>query len=105
MSGSEAPRASAVTVRQEDVRRLCDFLYRRTGMLFAEDKRYYIDRRLHERIAATGTQSFQAYFALLRSGLDSEVEHLVNAFTINETYFLREEHQLRCMTSDLLGAV
>ena len=32
MSGSEAPRASAVTVRQEDVRRLCDFLYRRTGM-------------------------------------------------------------------------
>ena len=35
------------TSRQEDVRRLCEFLYRRTGMLFAEDKRYYIDRRLH----------------------------------------------------------
>ena len=95
----------AAYVSPEDVRRLCEFLYRRTGMLFAEDKRYYIDRRLHERIAATGAQSFQAYFALLRSGLDSEVEHLVNAFTINETYFFREDHQLRCMTSDLLGAV
>ena len=95
----------AAHVSPEDVRRLCEFLYRRTGMLFAEDKRYYIDRRLHERIAATGAQSFQAYFALLRSGLDSEVEHLVNAFTINETYFFREDHQLRCMTSDLLGAV
>jgi len=95
----------AAYVSPEDVRRLCEFLYRRTGMLFAEDKRYYIDRRLHERIAATGAQSFQAYFALLRSGLDSEVEHLVNAFTINETYFFREDHQLRCMTSDLLDAV
>jgi chemotaxis protein methyltransferase CheR len=105
MSGSEAPRASAVTVRQEDVRRLCDFLYRRTGMLFAEDKRYYIDRRLEERIAATGAESFQAYFALLRSDADHEIQYLVNAFTVNETYFYREEHQLRCMTSDLLDDI
>ena len=92
-------------LRQEDVRRLCEFLYRRTGMLFAEDKRYYIDRRLHERIAATGAPSFQAYFALLRSDQDREIEHLVNAFTVNETYFFREDHQLRCMTSDLMGAI
>ena len=42
-------------VTQEDVRRLCEFLYRRTGMLFDDNKRYYIDRRLAERIAATGS--------------------------------------------------
>jgi chemotaxis protein methyltransferase CheR len=100
-----AHEVRAVHFTQEDVRRLCEFLYRRTGMLFAEDKRYYIDRRLHERIAATGARSFQAYFALLRSELDREVEQLVNAFTINETYFFREDHQLRCLTSDLLDAV
>ena len=46
--------------------------------------------------------SFQAYFAMLRSDADHEIEHLINAFTVNETYFYREEHQLRCMTSDLL---
>ena len=39
---------------------------------------------------------------MLRSDADHEIEHLVNAFTVNETYFYREEHQLRCMTSDLL---
>ena len=105
MARSENESDRAVSVMAEDVRRLCDFLYRRTGMLFAEDKRYYIDRRLQERIAATGTGSFHAYFALLRSGRTSEVEHLVNAFTINETYFFREEHQLRCMTSHLLGEI
>jgi chemotaxis protein methyltransferase CheR len=103
MAGPEAQGPRAVHVTQEDVRRLCEFLYRRTGMSFADSKRYYIDRRLAERIAATGSASFQSYFAALRSDADREIEQLVNAFTVNETYFNREEHQLRCMTSDLLG--
>jgi chemotaxis protein methyltransferase CheR len=95
----------AVHVSQDDVRRLCEFLYRRTGMLFADSKRYYIDRRLDERIAATGSESFQSYFAVLRADAEHEIEHLVNAFTVNETYFNREEHQLRCMTSSLLSEI
>jgi chemotaxis protein methyltransferase CheR len=99
----EEDRAGSITL--EDVRRLCEFLYRRTGMLFDDNKRYYIDRRLYERIAATGAGSFQHYFALLRSGHDREVEQLINAFTVNETYFYREDHQLRCMTSNLLGEI
>jgi chemotaxis protein methyltransferase CheR len=94
---------SAIHVTQEEVRRLCEFLYRRTGMSFSDNKRYYIDRRLAERIAATGSGSFAAYFATLRADAEREIEHLVNAFTVNETYFYREEHQLRCMTSSLLG--
>ena len=54
-------------------------------------------------LRATESASFQSYFALLRSDADHEIEHLINAFTVNETYFYREDHQLRCMTSDLLG--
>src|SRR6478609_10760550 len=102
MAGPGAPGIGAVHVTREDVRRLCEFLYRRTGMSFDDNKRYYIDRRLAERIAATASRSFQSYFATLRSDAGQEIEHLVNAFTVNETYFYREDHQLRCMTSDLL---
>jgi len=102
MAPLEAHGARAIPVTQEDVRRLCEFLYRRTGMSFDDNKRYYIDRRVAERMAATGSESFQAYFAALRSDADHEIEHLVNAFTVNETYFYREDHQLRCMTSSLL---
>src|SRR5262245_54983439 len=105
MTRHETPPPRIVPITQEDVRRLCDFLYRRTGMLFSNDKRYYIDRRLAERIVATGSASFQSYFALLRADAEREIEHLVNAFTVNETYFYREDHQLRCMTSDLLSQV
>ena len=56
--------AQAVHISSEDVQRFCEFLYRRTGMSFTEAKRYFIDRRLEERIAATGSSSFPAYFSL-----------------------------------------
>ena len=53
MAGSEAHGPRAVRVTPEDVRRLCEFLYRRTGILLDYNKRYYIYRRLVERICAT----------------------------------------------------
>lgn len=87
---------------EEDLKRLCEFLYRRTGMVFNESKRYYVQRRLDERMAATKTASFAAYFAHLRADEASEIEHFINAFTINETYFYREDYQLQCLTRDLL---
>jgi chemotaxis protein methyltransferase CheR len=94
-----------VHITPEEVQRFCEFLYRRTGMSFAEGKRYFIDRRLEDRIAATGSPSFQAYFSLLRADADHEIQHLINSFTVNETYFYREDHQLRCMTSSLLDFI
>jgi chemotaxis protein methyltransferase CheR len=89
-------------VTEEEFRRLAEFLYRRTGMVFTESKRYFVERRISDRMAATWHASFSEYFAHLRSGAQSEVEHLINAFTINETYFYREDHQLECMSKDLL---
>jgi len=92
-------------VTDEEVRRLCEFVYRKTGMMFAEEKRYYINRRLAERMEATGSTSFQVYFATLRADADQEIEHLINSFTVNETYFYREDHQFRCLTSTLLEVI
>jgi len=92
-------------VTDDEVRRLCEFLYRKTGMMFAEEKRYYINRRLAERMAATESTSFPVYFATLRADSDNEIEHLINSFTVNETYFYREDHQFRCLTSTLLEVI
>jgi chemotaxis protein methyltransferase CheR len=89
---------------EDEFRRLCDFLYRRTGMVFTEAKRYFVERRLNDRMAATSASSFGSYFARLRGDFDGEVEQFVNAFTVNETYFYREDHQLDCLGRDLLPA-
>jgi len=72
-------------------------------MIFTETKRYYVERRVVERMLATGSGSFSSYFARLRTDAEGEVEQFVNAFTVNETYFYREDHQLKCLTTDLLA--
>jgi chemotaxis protein methyltransferase CheR len=95
------PEFPALT--EEEFRRLCEYLYRRSGMIFTETKRYYVERRVHERMSATGSQSFVGYFARLRINAEGESEHFVNALTVNETYFYREEHQLKCLSTDLLA--
>ncbi len=96
------PEYAALT--EDEFRRLCEFLYRRTGMIFTEAKRYYVERRVFERMAATGSGSFESYFVHLRGDLQREVEYFVNAFTVNETYFYREDYQLKCLSADLLPA-
>src|SRR4051812_18009088 len=97
------PVADFPALDEEEFRRLCDFLYRRTGMVFTEAKRYYVERRVFERMVATGSGSFASYFARLRTDAQSEIEHFINAFTVNETYFYREDHQLKCLANDLLA--
>jgi chemotaxis protein methyltransferase CheR len=87
-----------------ELARFCEYLYRRTGMSFGEAKRYYIDRRVAERMSATGQETFANYFAKLRSE-PRELEAVVNAFTVNETYFYREAHQLLCLANDILPEV
>jgi chemotaxis protein methyltransferase CheR len=94
--------AEGAPFSEDDLKRLSEFLYRRTGMVFGETKRYYVQRRLDERMSATCTESFAAYFAHLRADEGNEIEHFINAFTVNETYFYREEYQLQCLTRDLL---
>jgi chemotaxis protein methyltransferase CheR len=88
----------------EDLSRFCEFLYSRTGILYGENKRFYIERRLAERMTEVGANGFSAYFAILRRG-DAEAEQLVNSFTVNETYFYREIHQLSCLSRSLLPEI
>ena len=90
-------------VTEEELRKVSDFLYRRTGMLFTETKRYYVQRRIADRMTVLRIGSFATYFGYLRGDVDGEIEKFINAFTVNETYFYREEHQLSCLSTDLLN--
>ena len=46
---------AAVPLSGDDLLRLCDFVYRRTGMSYGEGKRYYVERRVAQRIAASAS--------------------------------------------------
>jgi len=99
-SGGEPPPL----LTSEELRKVCEFLYRHTGIAYGESKRLYIERRIADLMREAGTSSFAAYQALLRMG-GTEAEQLINSFTVNETYFYREDSQLRCMSRSLLPEI
>lgn len=90
----------------DDFRRFRDYFYRKTGIHYDESKRYFVDKRVESRIAATASQDFSDYFARLRfQDEPAELQRLVNLLTVNETYFYREEYQFRCLVHDLLPEI
>lgn len=84
-------------------RKFRDFFYAKTGIFFDDGKRYFVDRRLLERMHATGAQDFNDYFSLLRfQGSGEEWQTLINLMTTNESYFFREEYQFKCLVESIL---
>lgn len=100
-----SPVATPDRLTDADFVRLRDFVYRRTGIRFASTKRYFVDKRVVALVEESGAHGFDAYFSLLRVGDPSTVQDLVNALTVNETYFLREEYQFRALVRSVLPQV
>lgn len=92
-------------ITAEGFRKFRDFFYIRTGIQFDDTKRYFVDRRLIERIEQTGSANFADYFTKLRQDKSTELQLLVNLMTTNETYFFREEYQFKCLVKSLLPEV
>lgn len=98
---SDQAKPAATPLSTEDIVRVGQLLYSWTGMTFGENKRYYIERRIAERMKRSGKATISAYLDHVTSS-GGEREAFINAFTINETYFYREEHQLAALSRDLL---
>jgi chemotaxis protein methyltransferase CheR len=101
VSDDRANLEPKVSLTAAQIARVGELLYRWTGMVFGENKRYYIERRIADRMRRNGLSSVAGYIALLGTHLE-EREALINAFTINETYFYREEQQLAALSNDIL---
>jgi chemotaxis protein methyltransferase CheR len=98
--------AARPVITDADFQKFAEFFYRKTGIHFDEGKRYFVDKRLIERIDATGADCFRSYFVALRFAVDGvEMQHLINAMTVNETYFFREAYQFDCLVNSLLDEV
>lgn len=88
----------------EEFRLIRDLIYEHCGIFFHDDVKYLLERRLFPRLAERGTASFSDYYRYLRFGAERrpELEHIVELLTTNETYFFREEYQLRAFSEEIL---
>jgi len=98
--------ATNTVISDSEFARFRDFFYRKTGIRFEDNKRYFVDKRLVERMQKTGHVLFRSYFTELRfqqSG--EELQQLINLMTVNETYFFREEYQFQCLVESVLNEI
>ncbi|CAK0766656.1 Chemotaxis protein methyltransferase 2 [Gammaproteobacteria bacterium] len=98
-----SPLSKIPEITEEEFQKFRDFFYRKTGIFFEDNKRYFVDKRLMERIEVTKNDNFRNYFVTLRfQSSGEELQTLINLMTVNETYFFREEYQFQCMVRSLL---
>lgn len=101
--GSPAPqRREPVRISVEELAAFCDFFERKTGIRLDEQRRYYVERRLLDRMGATGAAAFREYFSNVRLGAGDELQQLINEMTVNETYFYREDYQFQALVRHML---
>ena len=91
----------------EEFRLLRDLVNRFCGIMFADDSKYVVERRLRDRLRAVGVDNFDDYYQYLRFHPDGhpELERAVDLLTTNETYFFRELYQLDAFRSEILPAL
>ncbi len=95
----------AYLLSTENFAKIGEFIYRKSGISLDVEKHYeklakYIDKRAAE----LGFDNFRKYFFKLRfdDKDGSEFQELMNAMTVNETYFFREKEQFEVLANSIL---
>src|SRR5512141_2333464 len=89
----------------EDVFRLLrDYIRDYCGMYFDDNSKYLLQRRLTRRVRLHQFKSFKDYYHFLTYDRRRETElvEVIDCLTTNETYFFREEAQLRAFTDEIV---
>jgi chemotaxis protein methyltransferase CheR len=88
----------------DEFRLLRDLFASRAGLEFGPELRFAVERRLRERLTVLNLSSYAEYHHYLRFGANaaSEWDEAIDLLTTNETYFFREERQLRAFQHELL---
>ena len=93
-----------IKMSDEEFLVLRDFINRECGLYFEISSKYLLEKRLSRRIHEHQLSRFKDYhyFLLYDKNKLEEMGTLVDILTTNETYFLREEYQLKAFKEEIL---
>ena len=83
---------------------LRDLVNGHAGIYFGDEALPVLERRLRERLLALGLKKYSEYYQFLQfssSGV-TELDEAIDLLTTNETYFFREDYQLRAFGNEVL---
>ncbi len=90
-----------------EILKLRDLVYQKTGMYFPEEKRYYFETRFLRRMQVLDIPSYTDYYQYLtgQNGDRDEFNLLMNELTINETSFFRNRPQFTALKDLVLPEI
>jgi len=96
-----------INMTDEEFRLMRDFVYQHCGLNFTPDSKYLLEKRLNKRLQHHRLNNFKDYYYFLRYSQqkDQELTEVVDSLTTNETYFFREDFQLKTFTQEILPEV
>lgn len=96
-----------IEMSPEEFRLLRDFVYQHCGLHFTEDSKYLLEKRLGKRLQHHNLKSFKDYYYFLRynPNKEQELSEVVDQLTTNETYFYREDFQLRTFIEEIIPEI
>ncbi len=93
-------------ITTEEFKDLTSIVEKKGGLHFEENKLYFVEKRLENRMKITNCETIKDYLRLLKYDIrGGEVEAFVDSLTTNETYFYRELPQLMSFINGALKAV
>ena len=90
---------------KENFAKMGEFIYRKSGIYLEDDKHFdKLNKYIAKRSVELGFDNFRKYFFKLRFDDKSgeEFQELMNAITVNETYFFREKDQFEVLVNRIL---
>jgi len=97
--------AEKVIPLSEDVFRLIrDIIKDYCGLYFDDSSLYLIEKRLSRRVKSHNLNDFRDYYRFIRydKNTEEELSAIMDILTVNETYFFREQNQLKAFSEEIL---
>ncbi len=106
----EAPEAERALgpMSSQQFQLLRDLVADESGLYYERDLKYLVERRVQRRMEEVGLREYDRYLDLITSERPpgrEERKRLISVLSTNETYFFREEFQLRAFKNEILPAL
>jgi len=98
---------NTIPLSDETFRQIRDLLHETCGVYYDDGSKFIMEMRLQGALLRRQVESFQDYYFFLKYDGDrtGEMENLIDLLTVHETYFFREERQLRAFSEEILPAI
>ena len=97
-------KEEAIPLREVEFRLLRDLIKEYCGLFFDDGSKFLLERRLSRRLKLHQLDDFRDYyrFLLYDRKRDEELTCVIDLLTVNETFFFREQNQLKAFSDEIL---